>query len=150
MEQPDNLFDLHLDQPSLIYLNESARWARFLAVIGFIFCVLMLIMGVFFGPMIATQFAGLSGEGAYFGGTIVSVSYFLGGVILFFPCLYLFVFSTKMRRAFRNNDQKILSIALKNLKSFFKFWGIVTIVTLSLYALVLTAAIIGTRVGTRR
>ncbi len=37
MEQPTNLFELQLDQPSINYLNEAARWGRFLAIIGFIY-----------------------------------------------------------------------------------------------------------------
>ena len=32
-----NLFELQVDQPSMSYLKDAARWARFLAIIGFIF-----------------------------------------------------------------------------------------------------------------
>ena len=49
MEQSSNLFELQLDQPSINYLSEAARWSRFLSIIGFIYCGLMVIFGLFFG-----------------------------------------------------------------------------------------------------
>ena len=150
MEQPEDLFDLQLDQTALSYLNESARWARFLSIVGFITCGFMVIGGVFFGSMISGQFASLRGEGSVLGGGFISIVYFVFALILFFPCLYLYNFSSKMRRAFHSNDQPVLSDALKNLKSFFKFYGVFTIITLSLYAVALIAAIVGAMVGFRR
>jgi Family of unknown function (DUF5362) len=149
MEQPSNLFDLQLDQTALNYLNESARWARFLAIIGFITCGFMVIGGFLYGSDVANQFASLSGEGFIVGKGVLSFIYIFIALILFFPCLYLFNFSSKMRKAFRGNDQPVLSDALKNLKSFFKFYGIFTIIMLSIYALALFAAIIGAVVGSR-
>jgi hypothetical protein len=68
---------------------------------------------------------------------------------MFFPALFLFNFSTKMRRALGNNDQPVMVESLKNLKSYFKYYGILAIIGLSFYALVILAAIIGVMVGHR-
>ncbi len=38
-----NLFDLQLDQQSINYLTEAARWARFLSILGFIYCGFIVI-----------------------------------------------------------------------------------------------------------
>ena len=70
-------------------------------------------------------------------------------LLLFFPAYYLFNFSTKLRRAVYNNDQPVLTESLKNLKSFFKFYGILVIVLLSFYILIFIAGVIGALVGHR-
>jgi hypothetical protein len=153
MEQPTNLFELQLDQPSLNYLNESARWARFLSIIGFVFCGLMVIVGIFFGGAMAAMMSGMGGEAAPVTGFLsffVSFAYIAGALLIFFPSLYLFLFSSKMRKAFHNNDQPVLTESLKNLKSFFKFYGICTVIVMSIYALAIIAGIIGAMVGSRR
>jgi flagellar biosynthesis protein FlhB len=151
MEQPTNLFELQLDQPSLNYLNETARWARFLSIVGFVSCGLMVIMGVFFGSVMSGLMSNMGSESvAMLSGGFFSIFYVLLALLVFFPSFYLFSFSSKMRKAYQNNDQQILTDSLKNLKSFFKFYGIFTIIILSFYALVIIAAIIGSVVGHRR
>jgi heme/copper-type cytochrome/quinol oxidase subunit 2 len=148
MEQSSNLFELQLDQPSINYLSEAARWSRFLSIIGFIYCGFMVIFGLFFGSFMTRMMpiAGDSGMTAigsgFFGVFIIILS-----LIMFFPALYLWNFSTKIRKAFNHNDQPLLTESLKNLKSFFKFYGILLIIVLSIYALALIAAIIGALVG---
>jgi hypothetical protein len=144
-----DLFDLHLDQQSLNYLGETARWARFLSIIGFISCGIIVLVGVFFGSFIAATLSGVEGGSAFgaMGGTFFGVLYTSFGLLLFFPAFYLYNFSAKMRRAMRSNDQQVLTDSLKNLKSFFKFYGVFTIVVLAFYVLVIIAAIVGGLVG---
>jgi heme/copper-type cytochrome/quinol oxidase subunit 2 len=153
MEQPSNLFELQLDQPSLGYLNETARWSRFLSILGFIMCGLLVLMGVLYGTVFSSLMKTADPETAALAGgivsTIVAFSMICGALLLFFPSLYLFRFSSRMKRAYSNNDQTALTDALKNLKSFFKFYGIVTIVTLSFYALAIVFGIIGSVTGVR-
>jgi uncharacterized membrane protein SirB2 len=142
-----NLFDLQLDQQATAYLSESARWARFLSILGFIMCGLLVLAGVFMGSVLSTAFSGSMGAGSYFGGAFFTVIYIVFALVYFFPCLYLFQFGAKMRMALRNNDQELLSESLKNLKSCFKFFGILAIIVLGLYALALVAVVIGAAVG---
>jgi hypothetical protein len=157
MEQPasDNLFDLQLDQSSVNYLSETARWTRLLAIVGFVYCGLMVIIGLFFGSMIPRMMSGMNGMNGdtaaltAMGGGFFGFFFILAALILFFPAYYLYNFSTKMRRALHNNDQAVLTDSLKNLKSFFKFYGIVVIIVLSFYALVFIATFIGAMVGSR-
>jgi hypothetical protein len=151
MEQPANLFELQIDQPSLIYMNESARWARFLSILGFIGCGLVVLGGLFYGTMFSSLMKNMDPETAGVAGSLASgfsiVGALLGALLVFFPSLYLYKFSTKMRIASNNNDQPALTDSLKNLKSFFKFYGITTIIVLSFYALIIIAAVIGAIVG---
>jgi len=148
MEPSSNLFDLQIDQPSINYLSETARWSRFLAIIGFISCGFMVIAGLFFGSQMARLMPGV-GDAGMTTAMSVFISFFIifTSLIMFFPSLYLFNFSSKMRRALNNNDQPTLTESLKNLKSFFKFWGILLIVYLSFYALALIFAVIGAIIG---
>jgi hypothetical protein len=57
-------------------------------------------------------------------------------VLLFFPCLYLNKFSVKMKTALNSINQEDFEDSFKNLKSLFKFYGILSIILLSFYALV--------------
>ena len=90
MEQPTNLFELHLDQQSLNYLNEAARWARFLSIVGFISSGLMVIIGVFFASVLSSMISGVSNESAFatMSGGFFSFIY-LFFLISIFLCLML-------------------------------------------------------------
>jgi hypothetical protein len=149
MEQPDNMFDLQIDQQSLNYLNESARWGKFLSILGFISIGFMIIFGIFFGAAMTRMMSEMNSEAMAFGKSGLGFIYILCGLILFFPTLYLYNFSSKMRRAIRDKDQQVLAESLKNLKSLFKFYGVFTIILLSFYTLVIFAALIGMMVGSR-
>src|ERR1022692_2663210 len=128
MEQTNpspNLFDLQIDHQSSAYLGETAKWAKFLSILGFVFCGLILIIAIFFGSFFSTAFSGKYGGvgmGAAAGaasGLFIFV-YVCIALLYFFPCLYLFNFSNKMQIALKNNDQGQLSLSFKNLKSCFK------------------------------
>jgi Na+/H+ antiporter NhaC len=153
MEQSGNtdLFDLHLDQSSINYLSEAARWSRFLSIIGFIYCGLLVLCGLFIGTIMSTLAPAMGNESAFaaMGSVFMGFFIFSMALLLFFPAYYLYNFSTKLRRAVQHNDQPVLTESLKNLKSFFKFYGILVIVLLSFYILIFIAGIIGALVGHR-
>ena len=153
MEQAGStdLFDLHIDQTSVNFLGETARWSRFLAIIGFIYCGLMVIFGIFFGTIMSVMAPAMGGDAAMsmVGSGLLSGFIIIISLLLFFPAFYLFNFSTKMKKALQHNDQPLLTESLKNLKSFFKFYGIFVIVVLSFYILMFVAGIIGALVGHR-
>jgi hypothetical protein len=151
MEQQNtsNLFDLQLDQQSSDYLGETARWAKFLSIIGFILCGLLVILGVFMGSFIAGSLSSSMnfGPASMLGGGFFTFLYVAFALVYFFPCLYLYQFSSKMRVALQNNDQVMLNTSLRSLKSCFKYFGILAIVVLGLYALALVAGILGAAIG---
>jgi hypothetical protein len=142
-----NLFDLRVDQQAASYLSEAAKWARFLAILGFILCGLMALGSFFGGAYVSETITTYLGSSAVFGGVFSTIVYLGFTLLLFFPTLYLYKFAAKLKNAVRSNDQQTLEIALKNLKSFFKFHGIFAIIVLSFYALVIVFAIVGGLVG---
>lgn len=133
MEQ-DQLFDLRFEHQTNNFLAEAAKWGKFIAIIGFIFCALMLLGGIFAGSIFATM--GQSSSLALMGGGFFTAVYVVFAVLWFMPFLYLFNFASKMQVALRNNDQATLNLSFQNLKSCFKFIGIFTIIMLSIYALI--------------
>ncbi|HTQ65726.1 MAG TPA: DUF5362 family protein [Puia sp.] len=151
MEQnssPSNLFELHIDNQSSGYLAEAARWAKFLAILGFIFCGLIVLVAVFAGSYIASSFNRFGTEGlTLVSGAFVSFLYILIALLYFFPCLFLFRFASKMQVALRTNDQELLNTSFRNLRGFYRFLGILTIVVLSIYVLALIFVIIGVAVS---
>jgi hypothetical protein len=73
---------------------------------------------------------------------LVGGVYLVFSVIYFFPGMYLLRFSNKTRDAIDHLDENDLEEGLENLKSLFRFTGILTIVVLSLYVLFIIGAII--------
>jgi hypothetical protein len=57
------------------------------------------------------------------------------GLLYFFPVYYLFKFSSQVRTALINKNSQQLDSAFENLKSHYKFIGILMIITLSIYVL---------------
>ena len=138
----ENLFELQVDQQCIGYMGETARWAKFLSIVGFVLCGFMIMFALFFGS-IMSPFTRLGSGSDSFSNAVavgyssyaITIVYIIIALLFFFPCLYLFNFSVKMQTALRNNDQLNLNAAFSNLKSCFKFVGILTIVMLSFYLL---------------
>ena len=133
MEQQDLLSnDLLISETSQSNLITAAKWGKFLAIVGFIFCVLMVLIGIF-----AQAFLSASRTFPYESESLkyLWIGYSILALICFFPCLYLFKFSNKVQAAIKTSSQENLDAAFMNLKSMFKFYGIFTIVILVIYAL---------------
>jgi hypothetical protein len=143
MEQNTNtsLFDLHIDPQSSAYLGETAKWAKFLAILGFVLCGICVLVAIFAGSFLAGALSRYGQGGGMIGGAFFSVIYILLALLYFFPCLYLYNFASKMQVALRNNDQEQLAQSFRNLKSCYKFLGILMVIMLSFYALALIIGI---------
>ena len=142
-----NFFELQIDQQNTSYLSEIARWGKFLSIMGFIgigLCAIGFTIVLLTGN--ATSSASFGGTSYDMGNnmqkTILPIIMIILFLIYFFPTLYLYRFSTQMQTALRNNDQGNLNSSFGNLKSCFKFVGILTIVILCLYALLFIGGIL--------
>lgn len=120
------------------YLLETAKWGKFLAIIGYIGMAFMVLAGLFFmvGFSALSEFTKMPFPIGSFG-----LIYILIAVIYYFPVSFLHKFSDQAKQAVIMNDQGLLNSGFGNLKSLFKFMGIFTIVVISLYALILVIAI---------
>jgi hypothetical protein len=145
-----NLFDLSIDANASGYLSETARWGRFLAIVGFIGCGFMILMGLFMSFLPFTPGGFVTGTGEYAstaaaaGARVaVMIVYIVFGIISIVPYLYLYRFSTQAKQAVQSSAQEVLTSAFANLKSLFKFYGVLTIIMLGFLALGILIAVIG-------
>jgi hypothetical protein len=121
------------------YLSETAKWGKFLAIMGYIGIGLMVLAAIFvMGMGSASQLFQASGMDMSF----IGIIYLVLAAFYFFPVNYLYQFSVKTRQALASQDVQHVTAAFQNLKSLFKFMGIFTIVILSIYALALLIALV--------
>ena len=145
------LFGLTIDPMIRSHLSETARWAKFLSIIGFIGCGLIVLLGIF----LSVNFDSLQRRNSYDNGTqvfaglgaVVGFVYIIGALLYFFPCLFLFRFSNKMKASLASENQESLTVAFQNLKILYRFKGILTIIVLSLYLLVFLFGGLGMLLG---
>ncbi len=127
---------------SVNYLNQTRKWTMFLSVLGFVgigFLILAGFIMMFMGTAMSQQIP----SSVPFNFGYLGVIYLVLGAVYFIPIYYLFTFSNKMRNALYANDMDILTSAFKYLRNYYRFIGVVTIVLISLYILIMIAAVIG-------
>lgn len=139
METIDKQFsstELNVSAQSRDFLLYASKWANFLAILGFIGLGLMILGGLF--VMVAgSTIAGMAGPSQL---GFLGLIYMVMAALYFFPTLYLYKFGAKIKNALATASQDDLDLGFENLKSFFKFIGIFTIIMIGLYIL---AIIIG-------
>ena len=140
---PFDSFELQLTVAAQGFLRETAKWARFLSIIGFIAMFFLLLAGLFFmaaGSAMGSETAGM-GAMAAFPGSILGIIYIVMAILYFFPFYYLYKFASKTKSAFAGNDTVQLTEGFENLKSHYKFMGILTIVMIVLYIVAIIGGI---------
>jgi len=122
------------------YLLEISKWAKFLAILGFIGLGIMVLMGLFVLG-IGTKVPGFSGmmEGSALYTFILAILV----ILYFFPLRYLYKAAGDLKRSALSPDQDLLTSGFKNLKSHYKFIGIMAIVLVSIYLLIFLGGMIG-------
>ena len=141
MESLDKDFsnsDLVISTQSKNFFKYAAKWASFLAIVGFV-SLGLLVLGGLIMLFIGSQFSGVLGGAPI---AVFSLIYIGIAALYFFPIYYLFQFGQKIKKAVRSTNQNDLEAGFENLKSCFKFLGIFTIVILSLYILMFLVAIV--------
>ncbi len=121
-------------------LRETAKWARFLAIVGFVNIGLVVIAAIWMLSMTSSLPTDeVFPQADAFGGIFHYIAYFylIICIILFFPTLYLYRFGTITLKSLDNDAQFDFETGITNLKSFFKFIGIMTAIFLGLYAFLL-------------
>ncbi len=143
MEQTTDtsLFSLAIDPTTKTHLSETAKWARFLAIVGIIVLALMILFGLFGSamlfstPALENQYGG-AGAG-FFAGYMVVMA-----IIWFFPLLFTMRFASNMRKALASNDQGSLNTSFQNLKICLRYLGIITIIGVGFMAIGVVFALI--------
>jgi len=136
MEENSSLFSMAIDPVTKEHLSETARWARFLSIVGFIALLLIAAFGIY-TSIVLSRFESMYGyerRGNMLGiGT--AITYLIVFLIYIFPIVFMYRFAGKMRQALESHDQEALNSSFQNLKVCFRYLGIVTIIGIVLVAL---------------
>ncbi len=129
---------IEIENETLKYLNTARKWAMFLAIIGFIFLGLIIVIGLIAGTFLTAFNSGEKSLGIP--ESLMFIPVLLVAVLYFFPVLFLFRFSKHTSHAIQTLDKKELHKAIRNLKSYFAYIGIMIIIVFSFYIAVLIVA----------
>jgi hypothetical protein len=128
------------------FLLKTAKWGKFLAILGFIVTGFMFLAGILMSFVIGMLPDEMIPLNMPFSPRIFSVIYIVIAGIYVIPVIFLNSFCNNAIKAIENSSTENLTVSLKNLKNLFVFVGISTILILSLYTIILiiagTAAIV--------
>lgn len=128
------LSDLQITENAKNYLKTTSTWTTFFAIICFISIALMIFYGI--AILISGSFlfgfneCGYSETNNLFSSIyiFIGISYLAIGFIMVFPALYLYQYSKNITKAITENNPLSLEKAIQNMKSYWKFTGILTII----------------------
>jgi hypothetical protein len=139
---------VEIGQEALGYFDTTRKWTMFFAILGFIGLGLMLVIGLVAGSLIRKFTSGMSGvEGMEGMGSSMGAAGGMASVMMiivmlifaaiyFFPLLYLLKFSQHAKRAVATCDANEMTLAFKNIKSYWKYMGILVIILLAVYLII--------------
>jgi hypothetical protein len=135
----------------LRHLRDASPWLRFIGVIGFISCGLMAMGGIasfissFFMGNLWSEVAGVAEYADIFGiffGVFMGLYFIIFAVLSFFPSLFVYNFGARIRSYLQSGMERDLETAFKNNKSFWKFTGILVIISLAFIPALLVLGVI--------
>ncbi len=120
---------------------DTAKWGKFLAIMGFIASGFMILAGL------AVMGTGSLYNEMPFAPGAFGLFYILFSLVYIFPSIYLLRFSNQVQNGIREQNQQQCSEAYNNLRRLFLFMGVFTIIVLSLYVLIILFALMGGLMG---
>ncbi|RYZ48740.1 MAG: hypothetical protein EOP49_17870 [Sphingobacteriales bacterium] len=138
-----DIFNFGIDEVGKAHMLETARWARFLAIVNIIMISLMVIIVVLVAYANGSDFAQTFGPQVGMGFGIASLVFYILLVLLFmYPLVGLLRFSNKIRPALETGNAELFNESFRNLKNVFKFFGILTIALLAIYGIMIVMGIL--------
>lgn len=127
----DAIFDFGIDDTAQSHMMETARWGKFLAIVGFIGMGILVVISLFAlaGASALSRAMGTSNFISLF------IVYFVLAAVYFYPTFALFKFSQKLKPALAHRNQQLFNEAMGYLKNMFRYIGIVVIIMLVIYGL---------------
>ena len=128
-------------------LDKIVYWSKLTAVLIIIiggFFALNAILGLFATIFSATiPFLGTLGSGALSGlGFGIFLIYGLIAALYLIPGIWLLNFCNKTRKGLNQNNESLIVEGSKYLGKYYKFWGVVIIVYLSIIGILLIAGLL--------
>ena len=112
------------------HLKAAAPWLRFAGILSYISCGFMVFFGliIFILPSLMISFSDVFAGGI---GMVGGLFYMMFAVICFFPAKFIYSFGSKIRSYVRTNVETDLEEAFRYNKSFWKFVGIMLVISLA-------------------
>jgi hypothetical protein len=119
-------------------LVRVVKWAKLIAIIGFVICGLIFLFIVTAGVvLIAYSFFGTDNSALIEAKPwITTPVYLVITALCFIPCLMLYNFSVKTEEAIRYGSDDALVKGFSSLYKCFRFVGIITLTIIGLYAVI--------------
>jgi len=145
------IFNLSVDEEARAQMLETTRWTKFIAITSYIMLALLVLLGIVMGIGLGNVIGnadegGVSLPGSGFG-IVITVMYIVIAAISFFPVYFLHRFSRLLKTALLHGNQEQFNEALSFQRKFFKFIGILMIITLAVYGIAIVFGVIGAAVA---
>lgn len=123
-------------------LQSSAKWAKFLCIVGCIGVVFMVIAAIVV-LVFSSKFSSIPGMAGVQG--VVGIFYLITAVILIYPLIKGFQFASGIKAACLTGSETELARGFAGMQAYLQFMGILTIIVLIIYGLLLIGglAVIG-------
>jgi hypothetical protein len=128
------------------YLDETRPWVRFISILTFVMAGFMLLGGLgllaftVLGGLAARDRLGIGALGGAIGGGLLASVYVVMALVYLAPGTYLFRYASAIARLRATASGGALEDALKHQKSFWRFVGIITVIS---FVLALVAMVVG-------
>lgn len=146
MENNDILSsDLQVDHLAKTYLAETAKWAKFLSILGFILYGILALVGFMVMVAGASFLSTFSDAGVFgaMGAGFIGFFYILLAAIGIVISVAMYRFATRTQFAIAADNSASLTGALSSLRMLFRIMGIIAIIYLAFIAIFLLIGIVG-------
>src|SRR4051812_44192688 len=110
LPEEDEVDALWVNEDVRSYIYETAKWAGFLSIVGFVFSALTAITAFGAGAMLSTMSAISPGNPLMkIGSAGLTIIYLLFALMQFYPSLQLYRFSSASKQAVLFSDQESFS-----------------------------------------
>lgn len=131
-------FDLQINEKNKQDLLIAAKWAKFLAIIGYVGMGFMVLAGFILIVAGSNVSSGIPG----FPTSALSVFYFLIAAFYFFPVTFMYRMSKNLKEAIQNSTQTNFDLGVSNLSKLFKFTGYMVVGILVLYMVIIIGVMV--------
>ena len=125
--------DLQIDNDVRQQLYESARWSKFISIVMFVACGLILFFGIIGGTKLFSIFRNAGSDYAFFdefGAILIVVFLVVIVAVVALVYYFLFNFSQKIKTALLSENTEDLNAGLRSLKIFFIITTVFAILSL--------------------
>ena len=132
----ENKEQLVLSGRSAANLRSAMVWGKFLGIMLFVAAGAMAVVAIVCFSMPYDIFSMMAA-----GSAVAGVVYLIGAILYFFMGYFLYVGASKIKKAIDEGSNTALEAGTGNLKNYFCFYGVLTIVALAIVVVGLIIAI---------